>query len=54
MWTVEAGKELGVPTPVIQGALEFRLHSQNKPSYTGKLISAMRNQFGGHEVKVKK
>jgi 6-phosphogluconate dehydrogenase len=54
MWTVEAGKELGVPTPVIQGALEFRLHSQNNPSYTGKLISAMRNQFGGHEVKVKK
>ncbi len=54
MWTVEAGKELGVPTPVIQGALEFRSRSQNNPSYTGKLISAMRNQFGGHEVKVKK
>jgi len=54
MWTVEAGKELGVPTPVIQGALEFRLRSQNNPSYTGKLISAMRNQFGGHEVKAKK
>ena len=54
MWTVEAGKELGVPTPVIQGALEFRIQSQNNPSYTGKLISAMRNQFGGHEVKEKK
>jgi 6-phosphogluconate dehydrogenase len=54
MWTVEAGKELGVPTPVIQGALEFRMESQNNPSYTGKLISAMRNQFGGHEVKEKR
>jgi 6-phosphogluconate dehydrogenase len=54
MWTVEAGKELGVPTPVIQGALEFRIESQTNPSYTGKLISAMRNQFGGHEVKEKK
>jgi 6-phosphogluconate dehydrogenase len=53
-WTVEAGKELGIPTPVIQGALEFRMQSQNNPSYTGKLISAMRNQFGGHEVKEKK
>jgi 6-phosphogluconate dehydrogenase len=53
-WTVEAGKELGIPTPVIQGALEFRMQSLNHPSYTGKLISAMRNQFGGHEVKEKK
>lgn len=51
MWTVEAGKELGVPTPIIQGALEFRIQSQAHPSYTGKLVSAMRNQFGGHEVK---
>jgi 6-phosphogluconate dehydrogenase len=51
MWTVEAGKELGVPLPVIQGALDFRLQSQKNPSYTGKLVSAMRNQFGGHAVK---
>jgi 6-phosphogluconate dehydrogenase len=54
MWTVEAGKELGIPMPVIQGALDFRIQSQKNPSYTGKLISAMRNQFGGHEVKEKK
>lgn len=53
MWTVEAGKELGVPTPIIQGALDFRLQSQKNPSYTGKLVSAMRNQFGGHEVQQK-
>jgi 6-phosphogluconate dehydrogenase len=52
LWAVEAGKELGVPMPVIQGALDFRLQSQKNPSYTGKLVSAMRNQFGGHEVKV--
>ena len=54
MWTVEAGKELGIPTPIIQGALDFRIRSQQNPSYTGKLISAMRNQFGGHDVKAKK
>jgi len=53
LWTVEAGKELGIPAPVIEAALEFRITSQQSPSYTGKLISAMRNQFGGHEVKVK-
>jgi len=54
MWTVEAGKELGIPTPIIQAALDFRIQSQKNPSYTGRLISAMRNQFGGHEVKAKK
>ena len=50
MWTVEAAKELGVPAPVIERALEFRIQSQKNPSYTGKIISALRNQFGGHEA----
>ena len=53
MWTVEAAKELGVPVPIIQGALEFRLESQKKPSYAGEVVSALRHQFGGHEVKEK-
>jgi 6-phosphogluconate dehydrogenase len=51
MWTVEAGKEPGIPTPFVRAAIDFRLQSRDNPSYTGKLISAMRNQFGGHEVK---
>ncbi|HEX9113114.1 MAG TPA: decarboxylating 6-phosphogluconate dehydrogenase [Nitrospirota bacterium] len=50
MWTVEAARELGVPAPVIERALEFRIQSQKNPSYTGKIISALRNQFGGHEA----
>ncbi|HMK49614.1 MAG TPA: decarboxylating 6-phosphogluconate dehydrogenase [Thermodesulfovibrionales bacterium] len=50
LWTVEAAKELGVPVPVIDGALQFRLRSQDAPSYTGQIVSALRNQFGGHEV----
>jgi 6-phosphogluconate dehydrogenase len=54
VWTVEAAKELGVPAPVIEGALAFRLQSQKNPSYTGKIISALRNQFGGHEVEERK
>ncbi len=53
MWTVAAAKEFGVPVPIIKGALDFRLESQNNPSYTGKIVSALRNQFGGHEVKEK-
>jgi 6-phosphogluconate dehydrogenase len=54
MWTVEAARELGIPVPIIKGALDFRLQSQTGPSYTGKIISALRNQFGGHEVKEKR
>ena len=49
-WTVEAAKELGIPAPIIEGALNFRIQSQTNPTYTGKIVSALRNQFGGHEV----
>lgn len=51
LWTVETARELGVPVPVIEGALRFREESQKHPSYTGQVVSALRNQFGGHEVK---
>jgi 6-phosphogluconate dehydrogenase len=54
MWTVEAAKELGIPVPIIKGALDFRLQSQKNPNYTGKIVSALRHQFGGHEVEEKK
>jgi 6-phosphogluconate dehydrogenase (decarboxylating) len=54
LWTVETAKELGVPVPIIEGALEFRIQSQKNPSYTGKIISALRNEFGGHEAKDKR
>lgn len=50
-WTVEAAKELGVPVPIIEGALQFRIDSEKNPSFTGKILSALRNQFGGHDVK---
>ncbi len=50
LWTVEAAKELGVPVDIIEGALQFRINSQGNPSYTGQIVSALRNQFGGHDV----
>ncbi len=52
-WTVEAARDLGIPLTVIKDALKFRAKSKDNPIYTGKLLSAMRNQFGGHEVKEK-
>jgi len=53
LWTVETAKELGIPAPIIEGSLKFREESQKNPSYTGQVVSALRNQFGGHEVKNK-
>lgn len=50
LWTVNAAEELGVPAPVINEAVNFRKTSQNNPSYAGQVISALRNQFGGHQV----
>ncbi|MBI3671495.1 decarboxylating 6-phosphogluconate dehydrogenase [Candidatus Azambacteria bacterium] len=51
LWTIEAAKELGVPVPIIEGSLKFREESQASPSYTGQVVSALRNEFGGHNVK---
>ena len=50
-WTIETAKELGVKVKVIEDSLEFRLRSKGNPSYTGQVVSALRNQFGGHTVK---
>ena len=50
LWTVETAREFGVPVPIIEGSLKFREESQKNPSYTGQVVSALRNQFGGHEV----
>jgi 6-phosphogluconate dehydrogenase len=49
-WTVEAAERLDVPVDNIKQSLEFRINSQGNPSYTGQVVSALRNQFGGHDV----
>jgi 6-phosphogluconate dehydrogenase len=50
LWTVEAAKRSGIPVPIIEGSLAFREASQNNSSYTGQVVSVLRNQFGGHHV----
>jgi 6-phosphogluconate dehydrogenase len=50
LWTVETAEKLGVPVENIKQSLDFRIKSENNPSYTGKVVSALRNQFGGHDV----
>ncbi len=44
----------GIPNPVIQQARLERVESRTKPSLIGKLIAALRREFGGHAVKEEK
>jgi len=50
-WTVAEAIDLDVPAPVITLSLLERLRSRDAESFSDKLLSAMRNQFGGHEIK---
>ncbi|TAL82882.1 MAG: decarboxylating 6-phosphogluconate dehydrogenase [Rhodanobacter sp.] len=50
-WTVDAAIELSVPAPVITLALMERFRSRDADSFSDKLLSAMRNEFGGHAIK---
>lgn len=50
-WTIKTAKNLKVKTKIIEDALQFRIDSQKNPDYTGQILSALRNQFGGHEIK---
>ena len=50
-WTVSEAIEMGVPAPVITASLFERFRSRDTDSFIDKLLAAMRNQFGGHEIK---
>jgi 6-phosphogluconate dehydrogenase len=50
-WTLAEAIDLDVPTPVIALSLLERLRSRDAQSFSDKLLSAMRHQFGGHEIK---
>jgi 6-phosphogluconate dehydrogenase len=50
-WTVEAAIDESVPTPVISAALWQRFESRDQGEFTGKVLSAMRAEFGGHVEK---
>ena len=47
-WTIKAGIDEGVPTPVLTASLYERFSSRGEAEYSNKLLSAMRFAFGGH------
>jgi len=50
-WTAVAAIETGVPTPVLTSALASRFSSRGEDDFANKVLSAMRNEFGGHVEK---
>jgi len=50
-WTVEAAMAEDVPAPVITLALIQRFVSRQDESFSAQVLAALRNEFGGHEVK---
>jgi 6-phosphogluconate dehydrogenase len=49
-WTIQDGIDLDVPTPVITASVFARFYSRKNGDYTARVLSALRNQFGGHAV----
>ena len=53
-WTAVEAIEQGIPAPVLTQALQVRFRSQEKSKgYGYKILSIMRNAFGGHVMKKK-
>ncbi len=50
-WTVLSAVEEGVPAPVLSAALYGRFDSRGRDEFANQILSAMRQQFGGHDEK---
>lgn len=50
-WTAIAAIDTGVPAPVLTAALYSRFESRGRGQFAGRVLSAMRRQFGGHHEK---
>jgi len=51
-WTVEQSIAAGVPLPSIALSLYMRFFSRQENSFAMRMLAALRNEFGGHPVKV--
>ncbi|HHL45766.1 MAG TPA: decarboxylating 6-phosphogluconate dehydrogenase [Gammaproteobacteria bacterium] len=52
-WTVNESVDQGVAAPVLTLALQMRFASQDEYGYGNRVLSMMRNAFGGHFVETK-
>ncbi|MEJ9209198.1 6-phosphogluconate dehydrogenase (decarboxylating), partial [Paenibacillus larvae] len=49
-WTVETALEIQASAPVIAMSLFMRYRSLESDTFHGKIVAALRNEFGGHEI----
>lgn len=49
-WTIKTAIEYKTPVPLMSTALQMRYRSRQDEPFAGKVIAALRNQFGGHEI----
>lgn len=49
-WTVETALDLQAATPIMALSLMMRYRSLEADTFTGKVVAALRNEFGGHAV----
>jgi 6-phosphogluconate dehydrogenase len=47
-WTIEAAIDEAVPVDVLSAALFVRFRSRQEHTFAEKMLSAMRQKFGGH------
>ena len=47
-WTVQAALEEAVPAEVISAALYARFRSRQRQTFAERILSALREKFGGH------
>ncbi len=50
-WTAKEAIDLAIPIPAISESLQVRFRSRQSAPFGGRLLAALRNQFGGHPVK---
>ena len=53
-WTVHECVDYAVPAPTIAAAVFARFASRDEEGFGLRLLSALRNQFGGHAMKTEK
>ncbi len=49
-WTIETALDLQAAAPVIALSLMMRYRSLEDDTFSGKVVAALRNEFGGHAV----
>jgi 6-phosphogluconate dehydrogenase len=52
-WTLDTALEKQIATPVIALSLMMRYRSKEEDTFSGKIVAALRNEFGGHAVEKK-